>query len=92
MIGKCVKALTETSPGKNLAGSASVLTWTQWVEIWGNHLGVVCTYEEVDDHVLSDMIPGGVGQELTDMLRYMDVYDYYGGDTSLIWPKDVSAC
>jgi hypothetical protein len=86
-----VKALTQAPPGTNLAGAASVLTWTEWTEIWGKHLGVKCTYEEINDDVLPNMIPGGVGQELSDMFRYMDLYGYYGDDTTLTWPKDVSS-
>jgi hypothetical protein len=86
-----VKALTQAPPGTNLAGAASVLTWTEWSEIWSKHLGVKCTYQEIDDDVLPNMIPGGMGQELSDMFRYMDVYGYFGGDTTLTWPKDVSS-
>jgi hypothetical protein len=86
-----VKVLTQTKPGMNLAGTASLLSWKEWVEIWGRIMDVTCTYEEISDDVLPDMIPGGVGQELNDMFRYMDEFGYYGSDPTLTWPKDVSS-
>ncbi|KAE9989344.1 hypothetical protein EG327_002821 [Venturia inaequalis] len=88
--GKCVKALVLTSPGKNLAGAASVLSWTEYTELWGKVMGVVCTFQQVGDDVLPRLIPGGIGQELGDMIRYIDHFGYYGNDDpTMIWPKDL---
>lgn len=86
-----MKALVLTSPGKNLAGAASVLSWTEYTELWGKVMGVVCTFQQVGDDVLPRLIPGGIGQELGDMIRYIDHFGYYGNDDpTMIWPKDVS--
>lgn len=85
-----MKALVLTSPGKNLAGAASVLSWTEYAELWGKIMNVVCKFEQVDYDVLPRLIPGGIGQELSDMIRYIDRFGYYGNDPTMIWPKDVS--
>lgn len=86
-----MKALVLTSPGKSLAGAASVLSWTEYAELWGEIMGVFCKFEQIDEDVLPHIIPGGIGQEYSDMLRYIDHFGYYGNDPTMIWPKDVSS-
>lgn len=46
-VGPLTKALVQAEPGKNLLGAASVLSWTEWCDIWGKKHGVTCRYEEL---------------------------------------------
>ncbi|KAJ9667037.1 hypothetical protein H2201_002871 [Coniosporium apollinis] len=88
-VGPLTKALVQAEPGKNLLGAASVLSWTEWCELWGKKHGVTCRYEECPPEKLDEAMPGGVGKELADMFVYFSDPGYDGGDPSVILPKDL---
>lgn len=67
-----------------------MLSWNEWVVIWGRVHGVKCRFERLDRKVVEDAIPGGVGEELADMFGYISDFGYDGGDPSVVHPKDAS--
>ncbi|KPM38494.1 hypothetical protein AK830_g8054 [Neonectria ditissima] len=87
--GVFVKALLEVAPGKNLLGTSGELSWSEYASLWGKVNGVTCNFHPLDRKVLEDMIPGGIGEELADMLEYIGEFGYTGGDLSIVRPKDL---
>ncbi|KAL5352571.1 hypothetical protein ACLOAV_002519 [Pseudogymnoascus australis] len=88
--GHFTKALVQVPSGKNLLGFGSMLSWNEWVVIWGRVHGVKCRFERLDRKVVEDAIPGGVGEELADMFGYISDFGYDGGDPSVVHPKDAN--
>lgn len=78
--GPFVRALLEVPAGVNLLGETSYVSWTQYMRVWGELLGVEGSYEDVSDDVYDRALPGGFGKELADMFRYMGDVGYDGGD------------
>jgi hypothetical protein len=92
--GPLVKALIESSPGKNLMGYSSEISFDEIVEIWSKKLGKTVNYHRstVDD--MDKMMPGGVGRELGEMMEYISDPGYFGGEDAIkelgaITPKDL---
>lgn len=51
---------------------------------------MTCYFRRVDRKVLEDAIPNGIGEELADMLQYIEEFGYDGRDPTVVHPKDVS--
>lgn len=85
-----MKALVQVAPGKHLLGTSGELSWTEYAALWGKVNGVTCRFQRLDRKILEDAIPGGIGEELADMLEYIGEFGYTGGDPSIVYPKDVS--
>lgn len=89
-LGLYTKALVEVAPGKNLLGYGTMMSWNEWVVLWGRIHGVKCTFHRLPRQIVVDAIPGGIGEELADMFEYISDFGYDGGDPSVVHPKDVS--
>lgn len=89
-LGHFTKALVQVSPGQNLLGFGSMMSWNEWVVIWSRVHGVKCRFERLDRKIIENSIPGGVGEELADMFDYISDFGYDGGDPSVVYPKDAS--
>lgn len=87
--GHFTKALVQVPPGQNLLGYASMLSWNEWVLLWGRIHGVTCRFERLDRKVVENAIPGGIGEEFADMFEYISEFGYDGGDPSVVHPKDL---
>lgn len=88
--GPFVRALLLAEPGVNLLGETSLVSWTEYMRVWGKVLGVPrCEYEEVSVQSYDEAIPGGFGRELADMFNYMGVCGYDGGDPESIRKEQV---
>ncbi|PNP59867.1 hypothetical protein FNYG_14810 [Fusarium nygamai] len=87
--GKFVKALLQLEPGKNLLGCSTQVSWNEYAALWGKIHGVTCRFVPLDRKVIEEAIPGGVGEELADMLEYIGEFGVHGGDPSVIFPKDL---
>ena len=92
--GSLVKALVKSSPGKNLLGYGSEITFDEIAEIWSKKLGKDVKYQRstVDD--MDKMMPGGVGKELGEMFEYFSDPGYFGGEEAIkelgaITPEDL---
>ncbi|KAF1991297.1 NAD(P)-binding protein [Aulographum hederae CBS 113979] len=87
--GHFVHALVSVPPGKNLLGVASSLSWSEWAQLWAKTVGVECKYEQMPYGEMDKLMPGGMGAELEDMFKYMDLYGYDGSDPTVVLPKDL---
>lgn len=84
-----MKALIETSPGKNLAGQGDVLSWPEFCQIFTKLSGLKLGYHQLSVDELENVNPGA-SKELADMFTYIEKYGYFGGDPSVIFPDQVS--
>ncbi|KAF2021444.1 NAD(P)-binding protein [Aaosphaeria arxii CBS 175.79] len=92
--GPLVKALITSSPGKNLMGFSSQISFNEIAQIWSKSIGepvkfVPNTVEDVDK-----AMPGGHGRELGEMMAYINDPGYFGGEEAvkelnLITPQDL---
>lgn len=90
-VGHFVKMLVGVEAGKNLLGVASWVSWKEWMELFGERVGVKeVKYEEMSVAEMAEMIPGGFGKELADMYQYIDRFGYDGGDPGVVTPEQVS--
>jgi hypothetical protein len=89
--GAFVKALLDVSPGKTLVGVSEMMTFPAWMEIWGRVLDVQAAYQEVTPGEFYKDFPEPLGQELMDTNEYMIEFGYTGGDTEIIYPKEVKS-
>ncbi|KAH9204493.1 hypothetical protein DL95DRAFT_319361 [Leptodontidium sp. 2 PMI_412] len=87
--GNFTKALVQVSPGKNLLGFGSMMSWNEWVHVWGRVHGVECRFERLDRKFVEDTVPGGVGAEIADMFEYISDFGYDGGDPSVVHPSSL---
>lgn len=92
--GPLVKALVKSSPGKNLMGYSSLISFDEIAEIWSKNLGKSVKYQRSTVDVMDKIMPGGVGKELGEMMEYISSPGYFGGEEAvkelgLIEPKDV---
>lgn len=85
-----MRALLQIPPGVNLLGETSLVSWTEYMRVWGKLLGVAKSeYEDVSDESYDEAIPGGFGKELADMFRYMGDVGYDGGDPESVRKEDL---
>jgi hypothetical protein len=87
--GSFVKALSLVSPGKNLLAFGALLTWSDYVKLWSQITGVPAAFEHSTVATLDKVAPGGYGEEIGEMYAYAQDFGYWGGDPSVIFPKDV---
>lgn len=93
--GPLVKALVNTTPGKNLMGYGTEISFNEIAQIWSKNLGEKVTYHRNTVEFMDQIMPGGMGIELGEMMEYISSPGYFGGDAAvkelnLITPKDVS--
>ncbi|KAM0541179.1 hypothetical protein ACHAPJ_013343 [Fusarium lateritium] len=88
--GVFTKALVQAKPGIVLVGRSSLLSWKEYAALWGKIHNVECRFHRLDRKVLENAIPGGIGEELADMLEYIGEFGYDGGDPDVVYPEDVS--
>ncbi|KAF2715732.1 NAD(P)-binding protein [Pleomassaria siparia CBS 279.74] len=92
--GPLVKALVKSSPGKDLMGFSSIITFDEIAQIFSKSLGKEVKYQRSTVDSMDQMMPGGVGRELGEMMEYISSPGYYGGDEAvkelgLIEPKEL---
>ncbi|KAG6908847.1 hypothetical protein DXG01_003013 [Tephrocybe rancida] len=89
--GYLVRALIQVPPGKNLLGFGSLISWSDYMKLWGEILGVPTRYEQVDVDTAAKFDNGerGMGFEVAQGFAYMGEFGYDGGDPSIVHPKDL---
>lgn len=93
--GPLVKALVASSPGKNLMGYGSEISFDEIAQIWSENLGEPVAYQRGTVEFMDQIMPGGMGIELGEMMEYISDPGYFGGEAAveglgLITPGDVS--
>jgi hypothetical protein len=92
--GPLVKALVESTPGKNLMGYGNLISFDEIAQIWSQNLGQPVRFQRNTVKVLDELMPGGLGREIGEMMEYINVPGYFGGEEAikelgLIEPKEV---
>ncbi|GAB7336398.1 hypothetical protein MBLNU13_g09117t1 [Cladosporium sp. NU13] len=92
--GPLVKALVNTTPGKNLMGYGSEISFDEIAQIWSKNLAEEVAYHRGTVEFMDKVMPGGMGIELGEMMEYINSPGYYGGEaaikaTDLITPNDL---
>lgn len=93
--GPLVKALVNSTPGKNLMGHGSEIIFDEIARIWSENLRELVAYHRGTVEFMDQIMPGGMGIELGEMTEYISDPGYFGGEAAvkamdLITPKDVS--
>lgn len=93
--GPLVKALVKSTPGKNLMGYGTEISFDEIAQIWSKNLGEEVKYQRSTVEFMDQIMPGGMGIELGEMMEYISNPGYYGGEAAikelnLITPSDVS--
>lgn len=81
--GPLVKALIESTPGKNLMGYGSEISFDEVAAIWSKNLGQSVKYQRTTTEVMDQMMPGGFGIEIGEMMEYINDPGYFGGEEAI---------
>jgi hypothetical protein len=88
--GEFAYALSKVEPGKHLLAFGDLLTWEEYVKLWSKITGHPAKFEKATVEEHGKLLPGGFGEELGEMFAYAMDFGYWGGDPSVVYPKDVS--
>lgn len=81
--GPLVKALIKSSPGKNLMGYSGFISFDELAELWSTKLGKKITFQRSTVDVMDQLMPGGVGREIGEMMEYISDPGYFGGQEAV---------
>ena len=89
--GHVVRVALQTSPGKNILGTGSTLSWTDYLRVWCEVNNVPFgDYDEIPIETFEQNFPlPGLGKEYGEMFRFIDEFGYTGGDPSVVHAEDV---
>ena len=90
--GVLVKALLKLPVGTTLEGASEYMSWSRWVQIWANVLGVKATYKQVsmDDFFAGHAMPEVFEKEFREAFAYAEEFGYSGGDPEVMTGEEVS--
>lgn len=85
--GAITRALVQLPAGKNVIAYRELLTWDEFVQLWGRTLGVQAKVE------YGPLVaPEDIKQELEETWQYAEEFGYWAyEDKSVIHPKDLDA-
>ncbi|KAM3080324.1 hypothetical protein ACMFMG_005285 [Clarireedia jacksonii] len=82
--GPFVRALLALKPGIQLYGAVTLMSWNEWLTLWGKIMGKKTRFQHVSvdfwEEEMSKWAPQGFGTELAEMFEFMGKYGYDGGD------------
>lgn len=88
--GPLVRALVNAEPGKNVLAFKELISFSEFVEIWGRTLGVRSRYVHVGAEDRWADMPDILAIDIEECTLYIAEFGYDGGDPSVIHPKGVS--
>ncbi|EKG13660.1 hypothetical protein MPH_09125 [Macrophomina phaseolina MS6] len=96
--GPLVKTLVEAEAGVNLLGYSELLTWKEYMQMWGRVLGVKLGgdcgsgYKSVSAEEIKAGIQGPeeMKMEALESMQYVQEFGWTGGEPGVLHPKDVS--
>ena len=89
--GCFVRALVQTSPGRNLLAFGSMISWKDYMTLWAKILKLPGGYyKQLTIDKVDKIAPGGLGREVAEGWAYQGEFGYDGGDPSIVHAKDVS--
>jgi len=87
--GKFVRALVKAAPGKQLLGVSQMVSYDEYMRVWGEVLGVKARYMSVTPAEYERLWPVEVGKEVTESSLYNDEFGWDGGDPEVMRPGDL---
>ncbi|KAG6875464.1 hypothetical protein C0993_009138 [Termitomyces sp. T159_Od127] len=91
--GHLVYALLQVPPGKTVMGFGSMISWDEYMKLWGNILGIPgCRFQEIDLDTAAKLVPGNmeVGYDIAEGIAFIGEFGFAGGDFTVLYPQDVS--
>lgn len=92
--GPFVRALLAVKPGIQLYGETALISWTEWLQLWGKIMGKQVHFEKVSvewsEQELGKLYPQGFGTEIAEMFEFAGMYGYDGGDPACKRKEEVS--
>ena len=87
-VGPFVQALLQLPPNSTLMAAGTWCTWPEWIQKWGQILGINTSYKQVTLADFEKWMPGGLGQELGDMFEFStELFDR--GDPNVLKATDL---
>lgn len=85
--GPWAKALLKLPPNTTLMAASEWLTWSQWIELFGQITGTKTSYKQTTVQDLDEHIPGGAGREIGEMYEFSSDFAGYAfqEDTLKLW-------
>lgn len=65
------------------------MSWNEWAKAWGDINGVSCTFQRIGREWMDENM-GPLGKELGDMFQFWDEFGFYGDDSLMKFPWDLS--
>ncbi|KAI9709464.1 MAG: hypothetical protein M1820_003224 [Bogoriella megaspora] len=89
-VGRWISALFQVSPGVVLIGSSELMSWKEWLTLWGHRNHVETRYRETSPEEFSKKVPG-LGDALLEELKFVEEYGFTGGQSDTILPDQLGA-
>ncbi|PQE31142.1 hypothetical protein CJF32_00008506 [Rutstroemia sp. NJR-2017a WRK4] len=82
--GPFVRTLLALEPGVHLYGAVTLMSWNEWLTLWGRIMGKKTRFQLVTvefwEEEMAKWAPQGFGTEIAEMFEFMGKYGYDGGD------------
>ena len=88
--GAFVEALVESPPGIDVLGYTRLMSWDDYVDLWGKTLGVRGRYQQMPREEFVAAVPEWLKREYDESFRYVAEFGWAGGDPKVVHPEDVS--
>jgi len=91
--GKFVRALVKAGPGKNMLGVSQMVSFGEYMRIWGHVNGVEARHRQVGKEEMEERLstlPEVARRELMESNAYVEEFGWDGGETGVVRPWDVS--
>ena len=73
--------------GTTMLGGSALLTFSEYVKIWEETLGVKASLQPLTLEEISDMFPGGLGKEVGETIAFVGEYGWDGGEGAILPEK-----
>lgn len=81
--GKWVKALFDAPAGVTLLGVTEMMSWRQWLTVWGDHLKVKVRFVRADPESFAQFVPG-IQRAISEEFQYVGEYGFVGDDVNIV--------
>jgi NmrA-like family len=88
--GKFVRALVQLEPGKDLLGVSQMVTYGDYLKIWGEVNGVPTRFNQLSAEEFHKTLPESVAKEVQQSLAFNEEFGWDGGEPGVLRPSDVS--
>lgn len=87
--GPWAKALLKLPPNTTLMAASEWLTWSQWIELFGQITGTNVSYKQTTVQDLDEHIPGGTGKEIGEMYEFSSDFAGYAFQKDTLKLRDL---